>query len=165
MRCLGYILIFILGNSLVAGAAIPSQKVLSGQGVSFGGLAGSGFTLLDVRVTADKKKKMERVVIDVGDMQGATLRGWPGYYHAELKKNPQRLVIDFAQMPNSRVTQERLAQILTSSRAVKNTVMSLDPLDSSLNLTMDLHPNTKVKVYQVAGKKTTSKVVLDFITE
>ncbi|QDK38937.1 hypothetical protein [Bdellovibrio sp. NC01] len=151
-------------------AAVPQKKaapvvpkILSGTGATYGGLAGSGFTLMDLRRTADKN--IERLVFDIGDKEGAAMRGWPGYYHAELKDNPQRLVIDFAQMPGSRLDQAALNNRLKGSIAVKNTVMSLEPVDNTLNLTMDLKKNTKVRVYQVMGKNTTSKVVVDLITE
>ncbi|AHZ83554.1 hypothetical protein AB1A81_14550 [Bdellovibrio bacteriovorus] len=170
MKYIGCVLAALL--ALPAQAAISKQqskpaasKILSGEGVSFGGLAGTGFTLMDVRRTADAGKKVERIVIDVGDINGGMLRGWPGYYYAELKKNPQRLVVDFAQMPNANIDQKRLAERLKGSLAVVKTNMSLDPVDSSLNLTLDLKKNTKVRVYQVAGKKSTSKVVIDLITE
>lgn len=163
----------VLLMALSSWAAVPAQKtkptpaakILEGEGRTFGGLAGTGFTLMDVRRTSDAKKKIERIVIDIGDMNGGIMRGWPGYYFAELKKNPHRLVIDFAQMPNARIDQMQIANRMKESLAVKKTAMSLDPIDSSLNLTLDLKPNTKVRVYQVAGKKTTSKVVLDLITE
>lgn len=153
-------------------AAVPSEKpkpsvskILSGQGISYGGLAGTGFTLLDLRRTATKDQKIERLVIDVGDLGGQTIRGWPGYYHAELKSNPSRLIIDFAQMPNANLDSDQLAARLKSSAAVTKTSMTVDPVDSSLNLTLDLKKNTKVRVYQVSGKKTTSKVVVDLISE
>ncbi len=144
-------------------AAPVVPKILSGTGATYGGLAGSGFTLLDLRRSSDKK--IERLVFDIGDKSGAMMRGWPGYYHAELKDNPQRLVIDFAQMPNSRLNQVAMTARLKNSIAVTSTVMSLEPVDNSLNLTMDLKKNTKVRVYQVMGKATTSKVVVDLITE
>ncbi|WP_415063322.1 hypothetical protein [Bdellovibrio sp.] len=170
MKYIGCLMAFLL--AVPASAAISTQKakptvskVLSGEGVSFGGLAGTGFTLLDVRRTTDIKKGLERIVIDVGDMSGAPLRGWPGYYYAELKKNPSRLVIDFAQMPNANLDQTQISSRLKSSLAVTKSTMSLDPVDSSLNLTLDLKKNTKVRVYQVAGKKTTSKVVIDLVAE
>jgi len=153
-------------------AAIPQKtkkptptKILSGEGVSIGGLAGSGFTLLDIRRTADTKKKIERLVIDVGDRTGAAMKGWPGYYHAELKKNPARLVLDFSQMPSSRLDQISLNTRLKNSLAVRKSNLTVDPVDSTLNLTLDLKPNTRVRVAQVPGKKTTSKVVVDFIVE
>ncbi len=143
----------------------PAAKILAGEGASFGGLAGSGFTLLDVRRTADNKKKIERLVMDVGDIHGAPMRGWPGYYYAELKKNPQRLVIDFSQMPHSNIDAKGLNATFKGSMSVRKSAMSVDPVDNSLSLTLDLKPNTKVRVYQVAGKKTTSKVVVDLISE
>ncbi|AHI06827.1 hypothetical protein BDW_11635 [Bdellovibrio bacteriovorus W] len=143
----------------------PVSKILSGEGVSFGGLAGTGFTMMDLRLSADNKKKVERIVIDVGDMNGGKIIGWPGYYFAELRKDPSELVIDFSQMPNSLVNQQLLKQKFNSSKAVHAAKMSLDPMDSSLNLTLSLKKNTKVRVYQVAGKKTTSKVVVDLIME
>lgn len=143
----------------------PAAKILEGEGVTFGGLAGTGFTLTDLRRTADPKKKIERIVIDVGDLQGAPIKGWPGFYHAELKKNPGRLVIDFSQMPNSLIDQRALAAKMSGSLGVLKTSMSMDPMDSSLNLTMDLKKNTKVKVYQVSGKSSTSKVVIDLFIE
>ncbi|WP_413943288.1 hypothetical protein [Bdellovibrio sp. HCB-162] len=171
MKYMGCLMAFLLAVPAIA--AVPAQKtkptaaskILSGEGVSFGGLAGTGFTMMDLRRTADTKKKIERVVIDVGDMNGGVIRGWPGYYYAELKKNPQRLVIDFAQMPNANIDQTQIASRFKGSMAVMKSAMSLDPVDSSLNLTLDLKPNTKVRMYQVAGKKTTSKVVIDLITE
>lgn len=171
MKYIGCLLALCWASSSLAAVTQPqvkptsSSKLLAGEGASFGGLAGSGFTLLDLRRTADAKKKVERIVIDVGDMNGAPMRGWPGYYFAELKKNPQRLVIDFAQMPNAHIDQKQIAARMAGSLAVLRTNMSLDPVDSSLNLTLDLKKNTKVHVYQVAGKKTTSKVVVDLIAE
>src|SRR5690606_12338927 len=83
----------------------PASKTLVGEGVSFGGLAGTGFTLMDLRLSQSKEKKLERIVIDVGDMNGTKIIGWPGYYYAELKKNPAQLIVDFSQMPNSLVNQ------------------------------------------------------------
>lgn len=147
-------------------AAQPQvAKILNSTGNTFGGVAGSGFTLLDVRRTASAKKKMERVVIDIGDREGKKLLGRPGFYFAEYQKKNNRLILDFAQMPSSKINQAKLARILKNSKAVKTSRMSLDPMDNALNLSLDLRKNTKVKVYPVTGKKATSKVVLDFITE
>ncbi len=65
---------------------MSAAKILSGEGATFGGISGSGFTLMDLRRSSDDKKKIERLVIDVGDANGVALKGWPGYYYAELKK-------------------------------------------------------------------------------
>lgn len=169
MKYMGCLLSLLL--ALPGVAAVPKKinnagpKILSGQGELYGGLAGSGFTLMDIRKTADKGKRVERIVFDVGDQNGGKIKGWPGYFHAELKNKPQRLILTFSQMPNSLVNDVALNHRLKDSLAIKKTALSLDPVDSSLNLTMDLKQNTKVRVYQVAGKKTTSKVVIDLLAE
>jgi len=171
MKYIGCLMAMFLAGPVFAAISTPqvkpkpAAKILAGEGATYGGLAGSGFTLMDVRRTADVKKKVERIVIDVGNLQGAPQRGWPGYYFAEMKKNPNRLVIDFAQMPNARIDQAKIAARMNGSLGVVRTAMSLDPVDNSLNLTLDLKKGTKARVYQVSGKKTTSKVVIDLFTE
>ncbi|MNL34699.1 hypothetical protein D3C87_1566830 [compost metagenome] len=64
-------------------------------------------------------------------------------------------------MPNARINQAQIAARLKNSTSIRRTAMSMDPTDSSLILSMDLKPNTKVRVYQVIGNKSTSKVVID----
>lgn len=156
-----------LGLSLQVSAAIPPKpkspigKILITEGQATGGVAGVGFSLMDLRRTADVKKKVERIVIDFGDMQGNPQKGLPAYFHAELKKNPNRLVLDFNQTPNSRLDDGRLAQRFKDSLFVKKSSMILDPEDKALNLTLDLKPGTFARVFQVKGDKTTAKVVID----
>lgn len=160
----------ILGLSLQANAAIPAKpkspvgKILVNEGQATGGVAGTGFSLMDLRRTADAKKKVERIVIDFGDMEGKPQKGLPAYFHAELKKNPNRLVLDFNQTPNSRVDEGRLANRFKGSLFVKKSSMILDPEDKALNLTLDLAPGTFARVFQVKGEKTTAKVVIDLFT-
>jgi hypothetical protein len=158
-----------IAYSLPSFAAIPQKvkppalgRILFNEGAATGGVAGSGFSLLDLRRTADNKKHVERVVIDIGDMQGQKLKGMPAYFHAELKKNPSKLVLDFDQTPISRLDEGRLQDRFKGSMFVKKTSMILDPEDKALNLTMDLKPGTAARVFQVKGVKGTSKVVIDF---
>ncbi|HEY8272029.1 MAG TPA: hypothetical protein VIG33_14150 [Pseudobdellovibrionaceae bacterium] len=158
----------LLGFSLQASAAIPAKplvpvvgKILINEGEATGGVAGTGFSLMDLRRTSDVKKKVERIVIDFGDMQGNPQKGLPAYFHAELKKNPNRLVLDFNQTPNSRIDDGRLATRFKDSLFVKKSSMILDPEDKALNLTLDLKPGTFARVFQVKGEKTTAKVVID----
>lgn len=163
--------LFILLASTTVFAALPPRqapapgKILAGQGETIGGVAGSGFTLMDLRRTASKNKKLERIVIDVGDRDGALKKGLPGYYHVELKQNPARLVVDFSQMPRSVLDQNHLINRMRGSAIVTQTAMSLDPVDNTLNLTFGLKKNTKVRVLQVAGQKSTSKVVIDLLAQ
>jgi hypothetical protein len=159
---------FSLNLSLQVSAAIPAKplapvvgKILIGEGEATGGVAGTGFSLMDLRRTSDAKKKIERIVIDFGDMQGNPQKGLPAYFHAELKKNPNRLVLDFNQTPNSRLDDGRLANRFKGSLFVKKSTMILDPEDKALNLTLDLKSGTFARVFQVKGEKTTAKVVID----
>ncbi len=159
---------FFFGIFQLASAAIPAKgpspvvgKILINEGEATGGVAGTGFSLMDLRRTSDAKKRLERIVIDFGDMQGNPQKGLPAYFHAELKKNPSRLVLDFNQTPNSRLDDGRLANRFKGSLFVKKTSMILDPEDKALNLTLDLKPGTIARVFQVKGEKTTAKVVID----
>lgn len=160
---------FVLSTLAIgAGAAVPTKinnkpRFLEGNASQNGGVAGSGFTLLDMRRSSDAKKKIERVVLDVGDMKGAPHAGLPGYFHVELKENPNRLVIDMAQMPNTKVDEKKLMQIFAKSIAVKRTSMTVDPSDNTLNIALDLKSKTKVRVLQVPGQKQTSKIVIDMV--
>ncbi len=158
-----------LGYTLASNAAIPAKlkgpvpgRILVNEGQATGGIAGTGFSLLDLRRSSDAKKRVERVVIDIGDMHGQTIKGLPGYFHAELKKSPSKLILDFNQTPVSRLDEGRLKDRFKGSLFVKNTSMILDPEDGALNLTFDLKTGTVARVFQVKGEKGTSKVVVDF---
>jgi hypothetical protein len=145
----------------VSFSAIPMQpsNVQKSTLSLVGGSAGLGFSLLDIRSTHSKNK--ERVVIDIGGMKGSSLKGRPGYFHAQVLENPHRLVIDFAQMPASKIDIKTLNKKLSQSLGIKSSQMSLDPVDQTLSLVFELKNKPQVKVYQVAGVKSTSKVVVD----
>lgn len=156
----------LLSGGISAQAAIPvkkmvgpPQKILSGQNAVTGGAAGSGFSLTNV--TLAKTPGKERVILDVGDLQGMPHRGFPAYYHAELRENPRRLILDFAQMPNVLVDEKALHAKLRGSTAISNSTILIDPTDQTLSLVLDLRKNVKAEVFQVAGKKGTSRVVVD----
>jgi hypothetical protein len=153
----------------VAQAAIPPKpapaRFLSGNASQNGGMAGTGFTLLDVRRTGDAKRKIERVVMDVGDMKGGVNKGLPGYFHVEMQEHPDRLIIDLAQTPSSRIDEKKLARIFSNSIAVKKVSITEDPSDGTLNIALDLKKKTKVRVLQVPGQKQTSKIVLDMMVQ
>lgn len=140
---------------------VTPSKILQGSGSIVGGVAGTGFSLLDLRKSQNLKEKVERIVFDVGDLRGRTQKGLPGYYHVQMLQNPNRLVIDFSQMPASKINAKEIQKRLASSMFVKSTELALDPIDQSLNLVFFLKNKPKAKVFQVAGKKSTSKVVVD----
>ena len=164
-----FIRFFIFFMFLMPSICFPSipprpQITQSGyktEGVFTGGLGGYGFSILDVRRSSAAQKKLERIVIDVGDISGQAQLGLPGYYHAQLIKSPPRLVIDFSQTLENRIASGKLAQSFAKSLYVVKAVLSADRSDLSTNLTLELRPEVKAKVYPVEGKTSTSKVVID----
>lgn len=155
--------------ALSAGAAIPKakaqpQKILAGAGAKTGGLAGTGFSLLDLKSDFNRQAGTERLLIDVGDIDGRPQKGLPGYFQVELQNNSKRIVIDFAQMPGSHLEARQLQEKLKKSMFIKSAKLLADPSDSTLSLVLDLKKPAKLKVFQVPGEKTTSKVVLDLMS-
>lgn len=150
-------------------AAIPVQKAkvqkpLVSAGNKSGGIAGTGFTLMDLNSKINPKAKVERLMIDVGDLEGKPQKGLPGYFNVELKENAKKVVIDFAQMPLTKIDTKKIKAKLKSSLYVKDVKMLMDPSDNTLSLILDLKKPAKLKVFQVPGKKTTAKVVVDLMS-
>lgn len=154
--------------SLTVSAAIPAKKaapapgkILSEAGAVAGGLAGSGFSLTNV--TLSKTPGKERLVIDLGDLNGAPIKGYPAYYHAEMQKNPHRLVIDFAQTPNAMVNEKTINDRLKASNKIQSTTILIDPTDQTLSLILELKKDARAQVFQVPGQKGTGRVVVDLL--
>lgn len=151
-----------------AWAAIPSAptktvpaKILAQNDATAGGLAGTGFSITNV--TLAKTSGKERLVIDIGDVKGEPIRGYPGYYHAELQEKPNRLVIDFAQTPATMIDEKDINKKLKESGIIANSTILVDPTDHTLSLILDLKKKAKAQVFQVPGKKGTSRVVVDLL--
>lgn len=159
-------LVFSCAFSAVAAVPnkIPSpvnKTILAGNAAIAGGVAGTGFSLRDFKLTQVAGK--ERLIIDIADLTGSPLKGLPGYYHAELQKNPSRLVIDFAQTPNVFIDEKKINERLRSSKVVSRSAVLIDPTDQTLSLILDLKKTAKAQVYQVRGNKGTSRVVVDLM--
>jgi len=166
----GLVLFSLVFVGITSLAAVPKAKVaaaptkiLQGTGALIGGAAGTGFSLLDIRKTQDSKKKIERIVMDIGDLKGQNHKGLPGYYHVQLLQNPDRLILDFSQMPVSKLTVGEIQKRLGKSMFVKSSKLAVDPVDQSLNMVFYLKNSPKAKVFQVSGADKTSKVVLDLM--
>lgn len=151
-----------------ARAAIPSKtkapapgKILAESGAVAGGLAGGGFSLTNV--TLAKTPGKERVVIDLGDLNGAPIKGLPAYYHAEMQKAPHRLVIDFAQMPNTMINEKAINERLKASKLIQSSVILIDPTDQTLSLILELKKDARAQIFQVPGQKGTGRVVVDLL--
>ena len=113
------LLVFILSCfGLQAQSASKYKKSLDkkvgnyiSQGTFIGGRVSKGFTLLNVRRSFSKKKRMERVILDIGDMRGKPSLGEVNYYHVAVEQKPARMAIDLNQVSRFGVDQEKLIQI------------------------------------------------------
>ncbi|MBL7545191.1 MAG: hypothetical protein JNL11_15340 [Bdellovibrionaceae bacterium] len=147
-------------------AALPSSQklqkgIIADQGAVSGGVAGNGFSMLKMQLVSMPNAKMERYIFDIGDLKGHKIKGLPGFYHVQLVKNPPQMVIDFSQMPVSRVFENDLTKTLKKSVLVSNGKLVSDPVDKTLTMVLNLKKPGKMKVMQVKGEKETSKLVVD----
>ncbi len=163
------LLLVVLGLGTQVEAAlkpnsVKAQKMIIGSGALSGGIAGTGFSLMNIKSATNPKVRLERLMIDVGDIDGRNMKGLPGYFNVELQNKAQRIVVDFSQMPTTLMDAKALRERLKKSMYVQSVKMLADPSDNTLSLIMDLKKPVKLKVFQVPGQKTTSKVVLDLIS-
>lgn len=172
-RLLFFTIFLTFSSSLFAAVpkltpAAPKQllnKPVGGSIEMMGGTAGSLFTILDVRKSSDLKKKVERVVIDLGDQRGRALKGDVSFYHAELQSDPPRLILDIAQTPQSKLSFEEVQKRLSKSITIRKSTVMMDPVTNNTNISIDLQPGTKARVFPVKGVKDSSKIVIDLIAK
>lgn len=137
--------------------------ILTAPTAIVGGVAGAGFSLLNIKRELSASGNVERLVIDVGDINGKPNLGPPSYYHAQLMKDPARLVLDFSQMPLTLLSEKQLVQKLRGSKFVRRVQMTLDPEDQTLSMILDLKPATRIRLLQIKGVNKTSQLVVDFL--
>lgn len=160
----------VIFSSSLSLAAIPTptakaqQKMIMTSGARAGGVAGTGFALLDVHSKINREGTIERLMFDVGDLEGRPQKGMPGYFNVELQNQSKRIVIDFAQMAAAQIDAQKMKEKLKKSPYVKDVKMMADPSDGTLSVILDLKKPAKLKVYQVPGKKAAAKVVVDLLT-
>lgn len=153
-----------------SGAALPRPQPVAKPQSTFktiqrqiGGQAGVGFSLLNLQTIIAKNGKAERLIFEVGTLEGQPLKGLPGYFNIQNQINPNRIVVDFSQMSASRIDEKYILGVLGKSPLIKTAKVTTDPVDRSLSLTIDLRAPVKMKAVQVPGKKQTAKVVLDIV--
>tara|TARA_B110001454_G_scaffold219111_1_gene250043 strand:- start:49134 stop:49628 length:495 start_codon:yes stop_codon:yes gene_type:complete len=151
---------------LMSQAALPPAKniqksLIVDQGAISGGIAGNGFSMLKMQLVSMPSVKMERYIFDIGDLRGQKIKGLPGFYHVQLVKNPPQVVIDFSQMPVSRVFENDLTKTIKKSVLVSSGKLISDPTDKTLTMVLNLKRPGKMKVMQVKGDKDTGKLVVD----
>ncbi|HMN69330.1 MAG TPA: hypothetical protein PKC28_12385 [Bdellovibrionales bacterium] len=151
-----------------AGAATPYKRTLAVKkneymrdGVFTGGVAGKGSSLLGVRRQYSAKRQIERVVLDIGDHEAKA--GKQGYFQVALDSSANRLVVDFAQLKSSRISEPQLRQMFKQSPFVKDVALTMDPEDQAGTLVLDLKRPVRLEVFQMRGKGKAPRVVLDMM--
>lgn len=154
---LGLFTFTVTGFSAVA--AIPRSSNVEFKG----GQAGSLFSIRNIQLI--EGKQLSRLVLEVGDGTGQALKGLPAYYHAVYSPQTHTLALDISQTPISKVSHEKLAELVKRTPFVEKSEMLIDPMDSTLSLEFKLKKGTKARVMQVRGQKMTAKIVVDFFSE
>jgi hypothetical protein len=155
----------IQGQSAIS-KDLPEKQLneITTEGVFRGGQAGAGFSLLDIKRVVSTTKKAERMIFEIGTHKGEKYSGQPGYFHAQLSKHPPELIIDFAQTTLAKFDGQKLMEIFKKSKLIKKTFMTTDPEDNSTNITIVFRRPIKARVYTLAPKENSPKVVVDIMT-
>ncbi len=159
--------VFVLHTPSVQ-AASPFKKSLSkktgkyiSEGVIVGGRVGKGYTLLNIRRSFSKKAKIERVVLDIGDLRGRPVLGEVNYFHVSVDKGLSRVVVDLSQVSRSGVSQAQLLELFKKSPLVRSAEITYDPEDVSTNLVLKMKKPTFVEVFQLSEPNAPGRIVID----
>ena len=157
----------------VAQAAIPGKQTLfvqtldgkknryMSEGVFTGGKAGTGATVLGVRRTFSAKAQIERLIIDMGDKDGKPDKNALSYFQASMDPSTNRLVLDLTQLRTTRITEQKLKDVIRSSAFVRDAEFTLDPEDKTGSMVFHMKRPMKMEVFQLHAKGKPSRVVID----
>lgn len=164
-----YLLLLILAVGQVSfGAPNPRagkeqvHKFIS-EGSFRGGIArpGNSFSIAQVKRVVSPSKRAERLVFEMAGARGQKIVGNPGFFQGQVRDNPPRITIDFAQTPLTKFNQKRLAGLFKKSNLVKNVSLAFDPADQTTTVTLNLKGKAQARVYSLGPKNNSPKVVLD----
>lgn len=154
---------FLLGS--MAQASIAPLQVRPGRisppiraGAIAGGQAEDEFSILGIKTVASGASN-ERLVISYGDRNGRPIKGEPGFFHVALDRHSKRIIIDLAQVSRTAIDSKDLSRILSSSRLIANSDMTMDPQDGSTNITLTLRAPVQMSVLSEAGQQ--GRLVID----
>ncbi len=167
--------IFQLTNIQIAKAAIPSKTqiaipavspILRGTGAIHGGLAGRGFSLLNIKSEIAKSQRLERLTVDIGDSALQPYVGAPGYFHIENNIQSRQVIIHFLQAINAKFDEKRLQQIFSKSPFVKSSRMNFETESQTMSMVLQMKKEASLRVLPVNG--TTSRAAqlkIDFFDD
>jgi hypothetical protein len=149
-------------RALPAPLQVQPGKILrpATTGSFIGGRAGGIFSLLGVKPEIIGGKT-ERITFLYGDKDGRLQKGEPGFFHISLDRNSRRIVLDFAQVQQTSVDQKKLAKIMGQSKFVESTEMTMDPIDGSTNVILNLNQAVRLRVDSSTGDQTSVVIELE----
>jgi hypothetical protein len=152
---------------LNAVAAVPNDKVpktiraFLPEGSFRGGLAGNGFSLLGIKRVFSTDGHSERIIFEIGDKNGKPYSGRPGYFHAQLFRNPSEMSLDLSQLLKTKVSANQLRALLRKSKLIQTADLVSDLEDRSTNVKMRFKVPIKMRVFTLSPKNNSPKLVLD----
>jgi hypothetical protein len=143
----------------------PAEKWLRAPGTIRSGVADQYMSLLDIRRSASKTLKTERLIVDWGDrFQSIAEKG--GYYQVEYQQNPPRVVIAFSLTLNTHFENRDLLEKFQNSLYIEKVGLDFDFLGQSQILTFSLKKPVAVRVVEYTGnekKKIPAKLLVDLV--
>ncbi len=131
---------------------LQNSAILRGGGAIHGGVAGKGFSLLNVRSFPAKNQKLERLSVAVGDPLFQAHKGAPGYFHIENKADQKQIVINFAQTYNAKFDEKMLQASLAKSPFIQSSQLLFEPQSQSMSLILTLKKSASIRAVPVVGK-------------
>lgn len=114
------------------------------SGVLVGGIAGDAFSIIRIQ-KLNGADGAERLVILYGNSVGQPVKTQPGYFHINVDEKHGRVSIDLAQVQKTAVDDKQLAKLFSGSKLVAATEMTMDPIDLSTNILLNLKQKAEVR--------------------
>lgn len=130
---------------------------LRGVGSANGGMSQDELSLLSVETKSSGLT--EKISISYGDFFGKPLKGTPGFFQVALDRDGRRIAIDLSQITRTGIDPSQLKKVLSKSKYVLSSDMTMDPNEQSTNLTFLLNSSVELRVSTENGAR--SKVILD----
>lgn len=130
------------------------------DGVIYGGQAGVGYSLMDIRRFYSGKDRIERLIFEMGNERGQPSKNL-GYFQVNLNKNLRRIDVDLSQMRGAALDQKKIADLFKASPFVQNVKMNYDPEDRAILMQVFLKQNVEMEVFQIPAQNKFSRIAID----
>lgn len=132
------------------------------QGVVIGGEVGRGFSLKDIRRIYSRSDSIERVIVEMGDFQGSTLKDNLGFFQVSKRSDIKRVDVHFSQTRLTQVSPSRLIKAFQGAHFINKPKLTHDPEDGSMTLQLFLTKDVEMEVFTLMGKDGVRRIAIDF---